>query len=433
MAGDGEHGADGAAEREAAVRGEVGDIQDGKADEQRQRDEAVNKADLKRRLQNSQHGAPSFGMLDQLVKILLRGRLEHGAALAFKRAAHGGDVIADGGAAIGVDHGDAVIERGHRQRSGVLTVDQHLHDHVGRDGAELGVIHAVADKRAVEGKGIRAAVLRNLGIEELLIDGELGSHDGVVGRGEDGVDLLGDERVDGGGNFIGGGAGLFHAADALALEVGLRVLDRLLGGILALGVEQADGLGVRVLGEHQVEQALGVERVARAGDAAAGRVERIDNAGADGVRHGGEDDGDLRVLGGGLHDLYGRGRDRDDEVHALADELGADLVERRGVALTVVERVVKGHAQLRGLRVELGLDGRLDLVEGRIVHKLHDADLIGLAFGLVVLGLAAAGGQAHERGDGEHAADDLLESLIHNIFSFYWNLIIVDLRYSDTV
>lgn len=137
------------------------------------------------------------------------------------------------------------------------------------------------------------------------------------------------------------------------------------------------------------------------------------------VRHGGENDGDLGVLSGGLHDLHGRGRDRDDEVHTLADELGTDLVERRGVALTVVERVVKGHTQLRGLRVELGLNGRLDLVERRIVHELHDADLIGLAFGLVVLGLAATGGQAHERGDGEHAADDLLESLIHSIFSLY--------------
>ena len=275
------------------------------------------------------------------VKILLRGRLEHGAALAVKRLLDSREVIAEGGAAFGVDHGDAVIERGHGQRGGVLTVDQDLHDHVGRNGAELGVIHAVADKRAVEGEGVRAAVLRDLGIEELLVDGELGSHDGVVGRGEDGVDLLGDERVDGGGDFIGGGAGLFHAADALALEVGLRVLNRLLGGILALGVEQANGLGVRVLGEHQVEQALGVERVARAGDAAAGRVERIDNASADRVRHGGENDGDLGVLSGGLHDLHGRGRDRDDEVHTLADELGADLVERRGVALTVVERVVE--------------------------------------------------------------------------------------------
>ena len=46
------------------------------------------------------------------------------------------------------------------------------------------------------------------------------------------------------------------------------------------------------------------------------------------------------------------------------------------------------------------------------------ADLDALGF-VAVLGLAAAGGQAHERGDGEHAADDLLESLIHSIFSFY--------------
>ena len=64
VAGNGEHGAHGAAEREAPVRGQVGDIQDGKADEQRQRDEAVNEADLERRLQNGQHGTPSFGMSD---------------------------------------------------------------------------------------------------------------------------------------------------------------------------------------------------------------------------------------------------------------------------------------------------------------------------------------------------------------------------------
>ena len=77
-------------------------------------------------------------------------------------------------------------------------------------------------------------------------------------------------------------------------------------------------------------------------------------------------------------------------------------------------------AQLLGLGVELGLDGRLDLVEGRIVHELHDADLVGLTLGLVAFGLAAAGSQAHECGDGERAADDLSERFIHSKFSLYF-------------
>lgn len=57
-------GAHGTAERKAAVGREVCNVQDRKADEQRQRDEAVNQADLKRGLQHCQHKRPSFGMSD---------------------------------------------------------------------------------------------------------------------------------------------------------------------------------------------------------------------------------------------------------------------------------------------------------------------------------------------------------------------------------
>ena len=64
MPRDGEHRAHGAAERKAAVGREVCNVQDGKADEQRQRDEAVNQADLKRGLQHCQHKRPSFGISD---------------------------------------------------------------------------------------------------------------------------------------------------------------------------------------------------------------------------------------------------------------------------------------------------------------------------------------------------------------------------------
>ena len=84
------------------------------------------------------------------------------------------------------------------------------------------------------------------------------------------------------------------------------------------------------------------------------------------------------------------GGDGDHHVHAVVHQLGGDLVQGGAVALAIegVVGVVKIHAQLRALGIQLLLHLALDLVQGGVVHKFDDAHLILLP----VPGLACARG-----------------------------------------
>ena len=181
-------------------------------------------------------------------------------------------VEAEGRAGLSVDGSGAVIERHDGHFGGVLAVHQDVSDHVGGLDAEVRVVDAVAEERAVQGEGVRAGVLRDAGLSEHFVDGKLGGHDGVVGRGEDGVDAVGHGGLSREDDLVNGRAGVFLIADALRIEVGLRIGDRGRGGVLADVVEQTDVGGVGVRGEDEVQDGAGVERVGRAGDVGASNV-----------------------------------------------------------------------------------------------------------------------------------------------------------------
>ena len=66
-------------------------------------------------------------------------------------------------------------------------------DHICGLTAEVCVIDAVAEERAVEGEGIGAGVVRDACVGKGLVNSELCLHDGVIGRGEHGVYTVGNE------------------------------------------------------------------------------------------------------------------------------------------------------------------------------------------------------------------------------------------------
>ena len=159
------------------------------------------------------------------------------------------------------------------------------------------------------------------GLGEVLIDGELGGHDDVVSRGEDGVHTVGDQRGSGSDDFVVRVCGLLNVLDALGVEVGLRVGDGLGGVGLREGVEQANLGDVRVLGEHHVHDEAGVQRVARAGHIVDARQARGLGIGDGGINNGG-----LGVLSGEGRDLRGGRRDGDDGVDLIGDRLIGQLL-----------------------------------------------------------------------------------------------------------
>ena len=77
------------------------------------------------------------------------------------------------------------------------------------------------------------------GLDEALIDGKLGGHDGVIGGGEDCVHAVGDQRPGRGDDLIYAVCGVLFISDALAVQILLRLCNGLGGVGLRQGVEQA--------------------------------------------------------------------------------------------------------------------------------------------------------------------------------------------------
>ena len=324
----------------------------------------------------------------------------------------------------------------HGGGGGVGPVDQQIGHHVGGLGTQVVIVHAVAEEGSVQGEGVGTGVVGDLGVVQLFKDGQLGAHHGVVSGGEDGLYLLADEGVHSGADLVGVGAGLFHIGDVVCIQIGLGLLNGLLGGVLGLGVQQANLLDVGVHGHHHIENHVGVQGIAHAGDIAAGGVHAAYQLGGNGVRHGGKDDGDALLGDHRLHDLGGGGGDGDHHVHAVVHQLGGDLVQGGAVSLAVegVVGVVKVHAQLRALGIQLLLYLALDLVQGGVVHKFDDAHLILLP----VPGLACApggagrgdrpsgvvsagtGGQRQGQRSGQSGRENLFDDVFHGDFLQYF-------------
>ena len=112
-----------------------------------------------------------------------------------------GVVKAHRGGGIGVDGDDAAVHQ--------VVVLHAVHavgdggvGEVGGLGAEVGVVHAAGGVSAVADEGVSAGVVGDASLGEVLIDGELGGHDDVVSRGEDGVHTIGDQRGSGSDDFV---------------------------------------------------------------------------------------------------------------------------------------------------------------------------------------------------------------------------------------
>ena len=251
--------------------------------------------------------------------------------------------------------------------------------------------------------------MRDAGFGQGLVDGELGGHDGVVGRGEDGVDLIGDEGIDGEHDLVDGGAVIVLVGDLLLIEEGLRLGDGGGGGILAHVVEQGDIVGIGVRREDELHDGGGIEAVRGAGDVGAGGVHALDQAGGDRVGDGGEDHGDAVVLGGGLHAHGNRGGHADHQVDIVGDEVLDDLGHDVGVGVAVVIADLEGHALLLADGGELILDIFHDLVQRGVVDIVADADLEDGFVG-------GKGGSAEAEDQGENDQDG--KNLFHDGSSF---------------
>ena len=240
------------------------------------------------------------------------------------------------------------------------------------------------------------------GIEDLS-HGTLGGHDRIVGGGEDGVHTS-NQIGSGGDDFACAVAGLFHVGDALGIQISLGFGDGRMGVDLGVAVQQTHGLDGGISGEHHIQNEGGVQCVGNAGDGGdAGEASAL------GIGDGGVNDGNVGALSGGDHALGGGGGDGDDHIHAVGNQLGADLVQGSGIVVAVVffnvDGVIGGQSQL----FQLGLDGFPDLIQGGVVQLLDDGNV---EFGLGAFGLCfAAGGQ---QGQGHHSGQEQRNQLFHN-------------------
>ena len=282
---------------------------------------------------------------------------------------------------LGVDSGCAVVKGLDGGRCGVRAIEENRGDHVCGFHAEVCIIHAVAEERAVQGEGVSAGVVGDAGLCEGFVDRELGLHDGVVGRGEDSLHAVGNERLRGQRDFVYACAGAFDDLHALVLQVSLCAFDGARGGVLTEVIQKADLLELGVLDKHEVHDGCGVEVVGGAGKVAARGFEGVNQTNGNGVGNGGEDDGGAGLFGGRLHG-HGDGRcDRDEKVRIVSLEVRDDLGHEVRVCVAVVVFDVECHAFFFADGGEAGLDVFNDLVEGRIVHIIADADGVGCSVG----------------------------------------------------
>ena len=195
-----------------------------------------------------------------------------------------------------------------------------------------------------------------------FIDRQLGLHDRVVGRGEDSLDTVRDQRLRGKRNFIDARAGALNDLDTLVFQICLCAFNGACGGVLTEVIEKTDLLKVRVLDKHEVHHGCGIQVVGRAGEVAARSFQRIDQTDGDGVRDGGEDDGRAGFLGCRLHCHRDRRCNRDKQVRVVCLEVRDDLGHQIGVCVAVVVFHVERYALFCSDVSKLRLDVFNDLV-----------------------------------------------------------------------
>ena len=178
--------------------------------------------------------------------------------------------------------------------------------------------------------------MRNLCRDQLLIEGELCVLHRVVGRGENRIDLLRNQRIHRRIEFVRGRTRLLDVANAVCIEVSLCILNRLLGAVLALGIQKANILGVRVGRENQLHDCIRVQAVRGAGDIAARCVQILHELCADRIGNRREDNRCLGMaLDRGLHNLCRRRCERNNHIDLVVEEFCRHLIQGRGIALAV--------------------------------------------------------------------------------------------------
>ena len=253
------------------------------------------------------------------------------------------------------------------------------------------------------------------GLGKHLVDRELGLHDRVVGRGEDGVDAVGNKSLGGYHDLVDSGAGALNVAYALGGEILLGCGDRRGGAVLAHVVEKADLGSIGILGEYEIHHGVGIKEVGGAADVVARLIKGIDESGGERIGYGGKDHGDLVILSSRLHRHSDGGRDSDHQVNVARDKVGDYLVEDVGVCVAVFNLYVEGYTLLLADGLKAGFDILDYLVKRSVVNEIANSYGIGL---LGIIGLArCAGGKRENKSKCKHYSDHL--------FHFYYFLSVI--------
>ena len=237
------------------------------------------------------------------------------------------------------------------------------------------------------------------GLCEGFVNCKLCLHDGVIGRGEDGVNAVCYHCLSCEHDLVCGGAGVLNDLNALVGEILFSCFDGCCGGVLANVIQQADLLCVGVVCEDEVHDRVCVEVVAGAGDVCARLIETFNKLCTHGVGNCGEHNGDIGVFGECLHAHRNWSCNADHEVNVICDEVGDDLLHNGCVLVAVIVAYLEGHALFLADGLELSLDVFNDLVEGSVVNIVAYANLVDLcavaASVIAAVAAACAEGEYH--------------------------------------
>ena len=215
------------------------------------------------------------------------------------------------------------------------------------------------------------------GLREFFIDGKLRRHNCIIGRCEYRIHAFRDQRICRGGYFILRRPCFFNGLNPLLFQDLFRVGNRLRGRILALGIQQADLLCIRILSKNQIHNGFCIQGVRSPGNIGARCIQAVHQFRSDRIRNGRKYNRNVLSLCCRLHDLGGRRRHRHDQIHIVTDQLGGDLVQGSPVSLSVklIIPVVESNSQLLSLCVQLLLQVFHNLIQGSMIHILNDANL----------------------------------------------------------
>ena len=164
---------------------------------------------------------------------------------------------------------------------------------------------------------------------------------------------------------------------AFRLGIFLHCFDLDFGIDLARAIDRADGLGLRLDLQQQVDLLLDRVHIARARDVATRLLVRCRELRADIVRDGRADNRD--VLRRICDRLRGRRRDGADEVHLARDEALRDVLEVRLVSLCVLLVELDVLVLLVATFLQAIDKALVRRIERVVLDELDDADFVRLA------------------------------------------------------